>query len=85
MGCSTPVTTFIRQDTQHPTPCLERFIQGSQTFRIQHPQRVVVRSKAVRVPKKDKWAHILPGMLQTIAQKAAQSWDVDQEKRGVGI
>ena len=27
---------------------------------IQQPQGLVVHPKAVRVPKKDKWAHILP-------------------------
>ena len=35
-----------------------------------------MRSKTLCMPKKDKWAHMLLGMLQTIEQKAAHGWGI---------
>ena len=66
---SAPQTSFIGQEAQHFCSCSERFIQGSQMFPIQQPQGVVVGYKNVRVPKKDKWAHMLPSMLQVFKTK----------------
>ena len=39
-------------------------------------QGAVTRAKAVAVPKKDKWAHLLPDMERQIAEKVGAGWDV---------
>ena len=59
---SAPRTSLIRVEACPLT--LERFVEGTQIFPVQWPKGVVVRSKTMRVPKKAKWASMLPEMLQ---------------------
>ena len=39
-------------------------------------QGAVSHAKAVTVPRKEKWAHMLPHMEQQIAEKLGFGWDV---------
>ena len=45
-------------------------------FPLVQPRGAVVRPKAIHVPKKQKWAHILPEKLVVISEKLQLGWDV---------
>ena len=56
-------------------------------FPMVQPRGAVVRCKAARVPKKQRWAHILPGKLAAITEKVQLGWDVayvENAKNGPG-
>ena len=53
-----------------------------------HAQGVVTWVRAVKVPKREKWAHMLPAAEQHIADKLGSGWDVafvdgSRDTRGV--
>ena len=45
-------------------------------FPLVQPRGAVVRPKAIHVPKKQKWAHILPKKLTVITEKIHPGWDI---------
>ena len=73
---SAPQSSFVRQEAKHLCNCLRKFLDGDQPFPSMQPQGAIVRGRGVQVPKKEKWASVLPGLLQRIDAKAQQGWDV---------
>ena len=82
-----PQSSFVRQEAKHLCNCLRKFLDGDQPFPSMQPQGAIVRGRGVQVPKKAKWASVLPGLLQRIDAKAQQGWDVafvDRSKQEIG-
>ena len=66
---SVPQTSFYTQEVKHLSDCLGRFLQGSQMFppMVATKGAVICRAGGARLPKSQKWAHMLLGMLDMIA------------------
>ena len=57
--------------------CLQRFEQGMQMFPPgMHTQGALAWVRAIEVPKKEKWARMLPAMELQIADKVGAGRDV---------
>ena len=75
-------TLFVTQEVSHVCDCLNWFQQGHQMFPMVQPRGAVVRCKSAHVPKKQRWAHILPKKLAAITESVQLGWDVAYMDQG---